>query len=108
MHEQEIIQGLRNRNNEMFLLLVDSYKKKIISLCYSYKNYVRDCINDLPEELKMSIVLYYYLGLSQSEIGTILKVSQKAIEGRIYRAKHKLKIEFEKEGYLLCKNEEMI
>lgn len=180
MHEQEIIQGLRNRNNEMFLLLVDSYKKKIISLCYSYtndyqeaedlsqdvfitlynsisrfreecslstyiyritvsrcldykrkrsikgfligllnnykeatidyadKNYVRDCINDLPEELKVPIVLYYYLGLSQSEIGTILKVSQKAIEGRIYRAKHKLKIEFEKEGYLLCKNEEMI
>lgn len=180
MHEQEIIEGLKNRNNEVFLQVVDSYKKKIISLCYSYtkdyheaedlsqevfitlynsinrfreecslstyiyritvsrcldykrkrsikgfltgllnnykedtidyddKNYVRDCINKLPEELKVPIVLYYYIGLSQSEIGNIIKVSQKAVEGRIYRAKQKLKIEFEREGYLLCRNKEMI
>jgi RNA polymerase sigma factor (sigma-70 family) len=180
LFEQEIIEGLKNRNNEVFLQLVDSYKKKIISLCYSYtndyheaedlsqevfitlynsisrfreecslstyiyritvsrcldykrkrsikgfligllnsykddtvdcddKNYVRDSINKLPEELKVPIVLYYYIGLSQSEIGNILKVSQKAVEGRIYRAKQKLKMEFEKEGYLLCRNKEMI
>ena len=180
MQEQEIIQGLKNRNNEVFLELVNSYKKKIISLCYSYtndyyeaedlsqevfislynninrfreecslstyiyritvsrcldykrkksikgfltgllnnykedtidyddKNYVRDCINNLSEELKVPIVLYYYVGLSQSEIGNVLKISSKAVEGRIYRGKQKLKIEFEKEGYLLCGNKEMI
>ncbi|MBC8062178.1 MAG: RNA polymerase sigma factor [Clostridiaceae bacterium] len=180
MQEQEIIEGLKNRNNEIFLQLVDSYKKKIISLCYSYtndyheaedlsqevfitlynsisrfreecslstfiyritvsrcldykrkrsikgfltgllniyredtidhdnKNYITDSINNLTEELKVPIVLYYYIGLSQSEIGNVLKISAKAVEGRIYRGKKKLKIEFEKEGYLSCRNKEMI
>ena len=180
MSDKEIIEGLKNNNNEVFLQLVDSYKKKIISFCYSYtkdyheaedisqevfitlyncisrfreecslstyiykitvskcldykrkrsikgfltgllgsykdetidydeKNYVRNAINNLSEDLKVPIVLYYYIGLSQSEIGNILKVSQKAVEGRIYRAKKILKIEFESEGYILCKSKEMI
>lgn len=72
------------------------------------KNYVRDCILALPEELKVPIILFYYTGLNHNEIANILDISQKAVEGRIYRAKQKLRVEFEKEGYQLCKKSETI
>lgn len=61
------------------------------------KIYVRQCINKLPKEIKIPIVLFYYVGLDQKEIGKILNISQKAVEGRIYRGKQKLRAMFIKE-----------
>lgn len=72
------------------------------------KSYIRKLVCELPEELKIPIILYYFVGLNQNEIGEILKVSTKAVEGRIYRAKKKLKKVLEKEGYGLCQREEKI
>lgn len=72
------------------------------------KNYIRQCISALPEEMKKAVILYYYVGLSQKEIAQVLRVSEKAVEGKIYRAKQKLRIEFEKEGDLLCRRNEII
>lgn len=180
LEEQEIIQCLRKKDNKIFLEVVNSYKKKIISLCYTYTNdyheaedlsqevfislynsidkfreecslatyiyritvsrcldykrkksikgfltgllnsyvennidydekrYIREQVNKLSEDLKLPVVLYYFIGISQREIGEILKISERAVEGRIYRAKQKLKVEFEKEGYSLCKKSEII
>lgn len=176
MDDKNIVEGLKKRDNESFIELVNSYKRKVVSLCYSYtqdyheaedlsqevfisifkcienfrgdcslstyiykvslsrcmdykrkksiknflsglfnyeksdqnyseideRNYVRSLILNLPEELKKVIVLYYYVGLSQKEIAEILNVTEKAVEGRIYRAKQKLKLEFEKEGKVEC------
>lgn len=171
MEEQDLIKGLREGDEDCFIRVVDLYKKKVVSLCYSYtqdyqeaedlsqeafitiynsiknfrgdcslstyiykitvsrcldfkrkrsiknfltglintqkdedvdvddKNYVRECIRSLPEELKTPIVLYYYVGLSQKEIGEVLNISQKNVEGKIYRAKQKLRLEFEKGGF---------
>jgi RNA polymerase sigma-70 factor (ECF subfamily) len=62
----------------------------------------------LPDELKTPIVLYYYTGLSQKEIGDVIGASPKTVEGRIYRAKQKLRAEFEKGGYILCSKNGMI
>jgi RNA polymerase sigma-70 factor (ECF subfamily) len=180
LEEQEIIQCLRKKDNKIFLEVVNSYKKKIISLCYTYTNdyheaedlsqevfislynsidkfreecslatyiyritvsrcldykrkksikgfltgllnsyvennidydekrYIREQVNKLSEDFKLPVVLYYFIGISQREIGEILKISERAVEGRIYRAKQKLKVEFEKEGYSLCKKSEII
>lgn len=174
MDEGELISKLKAGNEEAFIEVVNTYKKKIISLCYSYthelyeaedlsqevfiglyrnmtnfrgecslstyiyritvskcidykrkksiksfltgllhleksydedlveKHYVRQIIEDLPEELRTCIVLYYYVGLSQKEIGEVLNISARAVEGRIYRAKCKIKSEIEKEE---CINE---
>lgn len=38
-------------------------------------------------------------GISQKEIGEVLNISQKNVEGKIYRAKQKLRLEFEKGGF---------
>lgn len=171
LDEQELIDRLKKKDNESFLELVDKYKKKVVSLCYSftenlhdaedlsqevfisfYKNinkfrgdsslstyiykitvtkcidfkrkrsfknflsglfavqkdsqedmversYIRQCIKNLPEDMRTCIILYYYIGLSQKEISNILETSEKAIEGKIYRAKQKLKKELQEEGY---------
>lgn len=180
MEENELIKGLKNKDEECFIEVVNRFKKKVISLCYSYtedcaeaedlsqevflnlfnsitgfkeqcslstyiykialsrcldykrkrsikgflsglinihpssdenldeKRYIKQCILHLPEELKKVIILYYYIGLSQKEIGKILEISEKAVEGRIYRAKQKLRKEFEKEGYAQCRKKETI
>ncbi|KRQ87959.1 ECF RNA polymerase sigma factor SigW [Caloramator mitchellensis] len=69
--------------------------------------FVRKCILELPENLRTIIVLYYYIGFKESEISNILNISPKAVEGRIYRAKQKLKKELEKGEVLICKEERM-
>jgi RNA polymerase sigma factor (sigma-70 family) len=169
--EEDIVNGLKIGDESCFVEFVNTYKKKVISLCYSYtkdfqeaedlsqevfislfrsinnfrgdcsfstyvykvtvsrcldfkrkrsikdfltglafkqsypeediddKNFIKDCIKALKEELRLPIILHYYIGLNYKEIGEILNTSSKAIEGRIYRAKQKLKVEFEKGGY---------
>jgi RNA polymerase sigma factor (sigma-70 family) len=180
LDEEEIIEGLKSGNENSFIEIVDLYKKRVISLCYSYtkdfqeaedlsqevfvslynsinkfrgecsistyiykitvskgldykrkksikgfltgllnhgrdefaeideRNYIRQCILSLPEELKTPIVMYYYVGLSQKEISEVLNVPVKTVEGRIYRARQKLKVEFEKGGELVCSKDGMI
>lgn len=180
MDDEVIIEELKSRDENLFMDLVEKYKKRVISLCFSYtkdyqeaedlsqeifvslynnirnfrgdcsistyiyriavsrgidysrkrsiknyltglfnlnkeeaydldeRNYIRQCILKLPEELKTPVVLYYYLGLSHKEIADVLKISPKAVEGRIYRAKQKLKAELEKGGELLCSKDGMI
>jgi len=71
------------------------------------KIFVRKCILDLPENLRTIVVLYYYIGFNEKDIANILNISQRAVEGRIYRAKQKLKKEFEKGEVILCKEEKM-
>lgn len=181
MEERQIVERLKNKDNECFIEIVNQYKRKVISLCYAYtedyfeaedlsqevfitlynnilkfreecslstyiykisiskaldytrkrsikgfltglfntniqvseydideKNHVRQCINSLPRDLKEAVVLYYYIGLNQKEISEVLNVSQKTVEGRIYRAKQKLRIEIQREDVTLCKKSGMI
>jgi len=175
LNEQELVEEIKKGREAPFIELVDKYKRKILSLCYSYtqdyqeaedisqevfisiyknigafkgnsslstyiykitankcldykrkksiktflsglfeanteykpdleeKNYIKDSIKKLPTELSLPIILYYYIGLSQSEIGSIMNISKKNVEGRIYRGKQKLKIAFQKEGFELCR-----
>lgn len=63
------------------------------------KNCIQECIKALKEELRLPIIFHYYIGLNYQEIGEILNTSPKAIEGRIYRAKQKLRVELKKGGY---------
>jgi RNA polymerase sigma-70 factor (ECF subfamily) len=52
---------------------------------------VRQAVAALPEELKQPLILAVYEELPQAEIATILKCSVKAVETRIYRARHQLR-----------------
>lgn len=179
MCDEEIVAKLKEKNEEDFIEIVNSYKNKIVAFCYSYtedkfeaedlsqevflafyksldnfraecsistylykiavskcldfkrkksikamltlnfedkgkcydlddKVYIRQCIKNLPKEIKISVVLYYYVGLSHKEIGDILNITPKAVEGRIYRGKQKLKAQLKKEADYVCSKKEMI
>ncbi len=181
MEEHQIVERLRNKDNDCLIEIINQYKRKVIALCYAYtqdyfeaedlsqevfitlynniekfreecslstylykismskaldykrkksikgfltglfnsntaqvecdideKNYIRQCINKLPSQLKEVVVLYYYIGLNQKEISRVLNVSPKTVEGRIYRAKQKLRIEIERGDIKVCKKNGMI
>ena len=48
-------------------------------------------VNELPSKQKTVIILKAIDGLPQKEIAEILKVSEKAVESLIYRAREKLR-----------------
>ena len=76
--------------------------RKEISIDVDDKLYVRQIINGLNKDMKIVIILHYYIGLNYREISEVLNTSTKAVEGKIYRAKQKMRKEFEKEGYRIC------
>jgi RNA polymerase sigma factor (sigma-70 family) len=55
------------------------------------KEGVKECLELLPEETKYLLHLRYYEDLSVKGIALRLNISEKAAEGRLYRAKHELK-----------------
>jgi DNA-directed RNA polymerase specialized sigma24 family protein len=52
---------------------------------------VRQAVAALPEELRQPLVLAVYQELPQAEIAATLHCSVKAVETRIYRARHLLR-----------------
>lgn len=72
------------------------------------KNYIRQCIKDLSIDIRTPLVLHYYVGLNYNEIAKILDITERAVEGRIYRAKQKLKARMEKEGIVFWKEKALI
>lgn len=59
---------------------------------------IRKAVGQLPDELRVPLILAEYEELSHAEIGAILACSPKAVETRIYRARKQLR---EKLGWLL-------
>lgn len=60
---------------------------------------IRRAIEQLPAPEKELIVLRYYNSLSYEQIGSVLGISQAAINGRILRAKRKMASYLRKNGF---------
>lgn len=58
---------------------------------------LRAALLRLPVEMKLAIVLRYYLDLPFDEVGRVLGVSDKAAKARVHRALTRLRIEVPKE-----------
>ena len=56
---------------------------------------VRESIQDLPHDLKTTVLLFEYEDLSHAEIATVLECSSKAVETRLYRARKLLRDKLE-------------
>ena len=52
---------------------------------------VRQAVGQLPEELRVPLILSEYEELSHAEIGEVLECSAKAVETRLYRARNQLR-----------------
>jgi RNA polymerase sigma-70 factor (ECF subfamily) len=54
---------------------------------------LRQALSRLPADMKLAIVLRYYLDLPFEEVGRVLKVSDKAARARVHRALARLRVE---------------
>ncbi len=59
---------------------------------------IQQAVHALPEKLRVPLILHQFQGLPYSQIASILKVTDKTVERRMYRAKKKLKKIFKKWG----------
>lgn len=57
---------------------------------------VNEVLNLLPEEKRKLLWFKYYKDLSYKEISIILKISPRAVEGKLYRAKSSFELLFKK------------
>jgi RNA polymerase sigma-70 factor (ECF subfamily) len=55
------------------------------------RDLIRQAIAKLPEDLRLPLILAEYEDRSHAEIGAILHCTSKAVEMRIYRARHELR-----------------
>ena len=62
------------------------------------KQKVNEAIEELPEEMKISVHLVYFEGLSYDETAKILKKNKKQIDNLLYRAKGRLRTILGEEG----------
>jgi RNA polymerase sigma-70 factor (ECF subfamily) len=60
---------------------------------------VKQAIGQLPADAKELIVLRYYNGLSYEKIGSVLGISKPTINGRLTRAKRKMKKFLKRNGF---------
>jgi RNA polymerase sigma factor (sigma-70 family) len=60
---------------------------------------IRTAIEQLPVSTKELIVLRYYNGLFYEKIGSVLGISKATINGRLTRAKRKMKKYLKRNGF---------
>ena len=88
--------------------LISTYPENYSGITIDDKAYIRQCINLLSKDIKTCIILYYYVGFSFKEIVEILSITERAVEGKIYRGKQKIKEKMKKEGFQQCQSSGMI
>ena len=54
-----------------------------------------EAISRLPEEIRLTVTLYYMEGYSVREIADLLKTTESAIKNRLMRARTKIKLDLE-------------
>jgi len=59
-----------------------------------------EAIHDLPEKLRLPVILYYFDGYSQRETGSILGISEAQVKGRVRQAREKLRLDLKADGAL--------
>ncbi len=79
-----LLEELANRNNDE----LTAEEKLILD---ELRISVRSCISLLPQEKRNLLYLRYWKGMTISQIAEIFKVSERSIEGKIYRTKITLK-----------------
>ncbi len=60
---------------------------------------VKDAVDNLPAMYREVVVLHYYSGMSYEEIESVLGISSDKIKGRLARARKRIQVHLEKEGF---------
>lgn len=57
---------------------------------------VQHCLEELPHEMKVAVLLHYFEQLSYREIGAVLGCSERGVETRLYRARQYMRPSLER------------
>jgi RNA polymerase sigma-70 factor, ECF subfamily len=60
---------------------------------------VKEAVDGLPVMYREVVVLHYYSGMSYQEIESVLGVSGDTVKGRLARARKRMQVHLEKEGF---------
>lgn len=60
---------------------------------------VKEAVDGLPPMYREIVVLHYYSGMSYSQIESVLGVSGDVVKGRLARARKRIQMHLEKEGF---------
>ncbi|SDP83976.1 RNA polymerase sigma factor [Clostridium gasigenes] len=83
------------------ILYLDTYIEKV-HIENGYEEIeIRQCLEELSEDYKKVIVLYYFNDLSYKEISALLNISEGTVKSRLSRAKEKLSKIIDKEGRVI-------
>lgn len=99
------------------IVKITTEKKRIVLIDYEESNFlvnnsehdliegmmVRECLDNLSEEFREVVILYYYQGLKQKEIATILGIKLPLVKYRLRKAKQYIKNSFESEVKNECR-----
>lgn len=85
-----------NHNSKFVVPLIDAFNnvdskslspEELLAL-KELRSSVNDCLNLLPAEKRKLLQFRYWYDLSYSEISKIMGMSERAVEGQLYRARH--------------------
>jgi len=60
---------------------------------------VKEAVDNLPSMYREVVVLHYYSGMSYSQIESVLNISGDRVKGRLARARRRIQVRLEKEGF---------
>lgn len=92
--------GLVDRIREFFQEGSDTEGKdpETVALASLEEERIREAVHELPATLRDAVVLYYFEGLSVSEIAVVLDTGEEGVKTRLFRARKLLRNALEDEG----------
>jgi RNA polymerase sigma-70 factor (ECF subfamily) len=98
-HPKVSLEGQREDSGQSFHELLPDEKPNPVEMLDTEERAetVRLAVASLPDDLRAPLILSVYEEKSHAEIGEVLQCSVKAVETRLYRARHYLRQRLEKE-----------
>jgi len=91
----------KQKRNQALVQKSMEQQKENFSAGYYFEQWehvlLHECVQQLEPKYKVPLILHYFHDKSYEEIGIILKIKISTVKTRLYRAKRKLKADYEKE-----------
>ena len=92
-HPEVSLDAEKDSDNESFVSSLEEQRPTPVERMEASERVamIRAAVQELPEELRLPLILFEYEELSGPEIATVLNCSPKAVETRLYRARRQLR-----------------
>ncbi len=90
---------VRARRREAAVQKRAAGEARLVSGSDGFDEAVKEAVDGLPAMYREVVVLHYYSNMSYEEIESILGVSSDKVKGRLARARKRIQVHLEKEGF---------